>query len=204
MRTKPKLQRHVLRQSLGAYEGSLLTEWLNQPRRTGDHRRIERLLVNLSVVFSLRLRGSPTGLGVMLEDFRDFLGLEKSQVKTFDKCLKEVQTELEHYRMRPILRDLDSATEPKMGGALNFDWDSGDSPAARAILLIMSLGNLGLVQRVRHCRNCKRWFYAKFSHNEFCSTKCQQAHYKSSPQWREQRKKYMRQYRKLTESGAVK
>ena len=204
MRTKTKTPSHVLREALGAFEGKTLAEWLNQPRRTKDHRRIERLLDNLAILFSIRAEGPPEGIAYFAHEYADFLGIRKRQVKALKQAAKEVQLGLARYRMRPVLRTLDTTGKSKSAATLEFDWDYGESLAARAVLLIMSLGNLGLVQRVRRCRKCNRWFYGKFSHQEFCSPKCQQTHYKSSPEWREHRKQYMRKYRRLKESGAVK
>jgi len=200
MRTMGKTPSHVLRHSLGTYEGNLLTQWLNQPRRTQDHRRIERLLDNLAMLFSVRAEGPPEGIAAMLQE----LGVQNRQIQVFKQCAKEVERELARYRMRPVLRTLDTTGKSKLAATLEFNWDCGESPAARAVLLIMSPGNLGLVQRMRRCHKCNRWFYGKFSHQDFCSPKCQQTHYKSSPEWREHRKQYMRKYRRLKESGAVK
>lgn len=62
----------------------------------------------------------------------------------------------------------------------------------------------GLLPRIRHCKQCQKWFYARFKHQEFCQTTCQQANYKSSEQWKEHRRGYMRRYRQLTEGKRFK
>lgn len=203
MVTNDKLQRHVLRKSLGSFEGSLLVDWLNQRKRTSDHARIERLLENLAVLFTFKAEGSPEGIAALLQEFRGFFGLPRKTVVAMRQAAKEVQKELARYRMRPVLRSLERGTKATEQ-SLEFDWDPGNAPAGVAVLWIMSLGGLGLVQRVRRCKHCKRWFYGTISTQTFCSTKCQQADYKSSPAWHQHRKEYMRRYRMLKKSGSVK
>lgn len=53
----------------------------------------------------------------------------------------------------------------------------------------------GVYDRIRKCRRCQVWFYARREHQRFCSQRCQIAHYKSSAEWREYRKGYMRELR---------
>lgn len=78
-----------------------------------------------------------------------------------------------------------------------------DDPAANvwfteedAIIQIIDLAREGLLSRIRRCP-CRGWFFAKFSHQRFCCTRCQQAYFRSSPEYREKRKKYMKDLRAL-------
>ncbi len=63
---------------------------------------------------------------------------------------------------------------------------------------LLSLEAQGKLTRVLMCYQCKRFFYARFKHQGFCSTKCQGDHY-HSPEWRrqnrERNKRHQRKYR---------
>lgn len=64
----------------------------------------------------------------------------------------------------------------------------------RALQLILDLAKAGYLNRLRRCSHCRSWLYAKFRHQNFCSTKCQQKHYTQSEEWKDHRRKYMRRY----------
>jgi len=65
-------------------------------------------------------------------------------------------------------------------------------PATQALELILKLTEMGQLTRLRHCADCRKWLYARFRHQNFCSVKCQQRHYTQSPEWKAHRRAYMR------------
>jgi len=65
-----------------------------------------------------------------------------------------------------------------------------------ALQFILDLARAGQLGRVRQCSCCGKWLYAKFRHQNYCSTKCQQDDYRNSDEWRTRRRLYMREYRK--------
>ena len=67
-----------------------------------------------------------------------------------------------------------------------------------ALRMILDFARAGYLTRLRKCLRCHNWLYAKFKHQEFCSTKCQQTHYAKSPEWKAKRRDYMRRYRHQT------
>jgi len=69
-----------------------------------------------------------------------------------------------------------------------------------ALHLILDFARAGYLNRFRRCSRCGKWLYAKFRHQAFCSTECQQKHYSKSEDWRRKRREYMRQYRQRTMS----
>lgn len=69
---------------------------------------------------------------------------------------------------------------------------------SNALQLILDFARAGQLNRLRRCNCCQRWLFAKFKHQNFCSTKCQQKHYSQSPEWKEKRRDYMRSYREQT------
>jgi hypothetical protein len=64
--------------------------------------------------------------------------------------------------------------------------------------MLLNLARSRLLKRLRHCNHCGNWLYAKFRHQEFCSTKCQQKHYTQSEDWKAHRREYMRGYYQRT------
>ena len=66
-----------------------------------------------------------------------------------------------------------------------------------AILAIVELSKLGAITRVRSCSHCGKWLFARFRHQKFCNTSCQQAHYWKSEVGKAQRREYMRRYRRV-------
>jgi hypothetical protein len=66
-----------------------------------------------------------------------------------------------------------------------------------ALIKLLHLADRGLIGRVRKCaRNqCGKWFFAKFQHQRFHSTPCQQETFRSDPEWRRQRALYMKELR---------
>lgn len=73
-----------------------------------------------------------------------------------------------------------------------------------ALQMILDLARAGYLNRLRRCSACRRWLYAKFRHQNFCSTKCQQKHYTQSEEWKAHRREYMRRYYQLTAKSDVK
>jgi hypothetical protein len=65
-----------------------------------------------------------------------------------------------------------------------------------AVLSLLRLLELRSLHRVRPCSNCSIWFFARYKHSKFCKTACQQEHYASSATFRNERRTYMREYRR--------
>jgi hypothetical protein len=70
----------------------------------------------------------------------------------------------------------------------------GEMTEGQALELILNLARYRHLNRLRHCSHCRSWLYAKFRHQNFCSMKCQQKQYTQSDEWKEHRRKYMRNY----------
>jgi hypothetical protein len=63
---------------------------------------------------------------------------------------------------------------------------------------------MGGLDRVTKCGHCQLWFGRKFKHHGCCSSKCRIAKSRSTPQSREKRNTYARDYYHLQRSGKVK
>lgn len=201
--------RHVLRTYAGENDAKPLIEWLNRKPKISERGRIEKLLANLAKVRQKygeggqehRLEGDPQLRGL----FWPISTFPKSWYgKDHNVALREAQAELARHKVWPTLEAVSNPRSRTSGSILSFGWKHSRDKAAEAVLHIVMLGKDGNLWRVRQCRHCEKWFYARFSHQGFHSNRCQMAEYKASPSWREKRQKYMRNYRRLTASGVVK
>ena len=68
--------------------------------------------------------------------------------------------------------------------------------APEALELILKLTQVGDLTRLRRCSECQKWLFARFRHQTFCSTQCQQRNYTQSDAWKAHRRAYMRRYYK--------
>ncbi len=130
--------------------------------------------------------------------FKIHLEIEKKRAK--------LQWELSKYHFTPH-------AEVGIGGGSKHPsewviwWKSDSGPkyekhlrlvASEALELILKLTQIGDLTRLRRCRQCQKWLYARFQHQTFCSTKCQQKNYTDTDEWRKHRSDYMRsRYRLL-------
>jgi hypothetical protein len=65
-----------------------------------------------------------------------------------------------------------------------------------AALAALRLAERSLLNRVRLCERCSvKWIFAKHKNYKFCGTECREAYYTSTPEYRESKKRQMREYR---------
>jgi hypothetical protein len=69
---------------------------------------------------------------------------------------------------------------------------------SEAVEAIVRLTQIGCLTRLKRCANCRKWLYAKFRHQAFCSVTCQQKNYTQSERWKAHRRQYMRNYYQST------
>ncbi len=72
-----------------------------------------------------------------------------------------------------------------------------DPEQGLALTRLLHMADQGLIGRVRKCakKACGKWFYARFEHQRFHASKCQQETFKTSPEWKKQRAEYMKRLR---------
>ena len=67
---------------------------------------------------------------------------------------------------------------------------------------VLRLAERGQLNCIAQCENCGKWLSSRRpGFQKFCTAKCQQTHYKSSPDWKGYRAEYMRRYRKISGTG---
>src|SRR5713226_8485833 len=204
----------VLRREYGAErEAHSLVQWLNGSRNHSDMRRgylraakILGLLVQLdSIADAWRPAYRNPEL---MESDENYRRLFREAYAIADR----LNGLLLRYRVTP-------SVEPRLGeGGVYVRWTATKSskgsvvpiqsfavtePPERdmdepsAIQRMLALSRNRYLDRVRTCLACEQWFYARFSHAKFCSRACQQRYFRSSEEFKEHKKRYMRTLRKL-------
>ena len=90
---------------------------------------------------------------------------------------------ISHSRSRPNSFAWNAKTE-------KVDWENG------FVFWILNLRASGEISLIRCCRNCGKWFYSVTSHQRYCSDRCRQQFHSKDKNFKDQRRLYMRRYRK--------
>lgn len=117
----------------------------------------------------------------------------------------EINAMLAKYQTKPVIS---GATEHAPGLLIlpqpakqepeSTDWRVTE---AHAVEMLVSMAETGMLDRVRQCEWCKRWFVASRSDRRFCKEPCKRKHQSSSPEFKAQRAEYMRKRYELLKTG---
>lgn len=146
----------------------------------------------LTVVRKGRIEPSPAFKKVAPEKYRVALEINELQAS--------INSRLARYRFWPYVLSPHQARwvvalSPKRPGT---KYEMGE---VQALEMILNLARAAHLNRLRTCTRCERWLYAKFRHQTFCSTKCQQMQYTRTEEFRAKRRLYMRRYYQENLSG---
>ena len=183
-------QRGQRRSFYGEPLGAPVAEFLNQQGATGRRKRIIALLLEL---LELSQHSTPTG------GFR-YLGSSKELLR-----IGRVNQRLTRYRTSPMLWPAN-----KRGSGLVPFWSFKESPSTKrkaefleceAARNLIQLADMGLLGSLRQCecdhkRNRGQWFFARISHQKFCSEECRIRYNQTTPQARAYRAQKSREYYK--------
>jgi hypothetical protein len=123
------------------------------------------------------------------------LDLEKVGPDKIDGPLSELNRDLRRYQFRPwIVPHYDENWHTARWGLNWYSGRPGRDPmhTREALDMIFDLARAGHLSRLRRCAQCRNWLYARFRHQIFCSTKCQQKDYRETEAFKAHRRQYMR------------
>jgi hypothetical protein len=187
----------------GQRAGHALVAWLNGRQselswlnpQQWKQKVMEELLEDATVVFGY-LPKYPTH-----HEFYVATKTKKSP-KRFWECYERVNKTLLSFTQAPYI-ELHEFYE---GNPITWTV-AEDSPLAllgRQIGWFIELIKQGAILKVRKCQQCTKWYFARFSHQEFCNDSCRGKHHSGTEAFKERRRKYMREYYRLKNSGKVK
>jgi hypothetical protein len=150
-------------------EGEWVARWLNEPT-TPERERIAILFRRIEIVLATpdTKAGSEEG---------------------FDEIRSANQT-LGQYVRKPEI-------SIKRGKTLYIGWapvGEMDLHEWMAAGCVIHLAEHDLLDRLRRCPWCSRWFYARVSHKTHCTPQHYQEQFRSKPEFKAHRKEYARNY----------
>lgn len=193
-------------------EAHSLVQWLNSSH---NHSKTQRSYLRAVQILGLLLQLDPIAEAwrpayrnpELMESNKKYPQLFAEAYEIADR-LNEL---LLRYRLTPSI-------EPRLGeGGVYVRWTASKSSRGAVVVVqssahfapepamdepgaiqkMLALSRNGYLDRVRKCVACEQWFYARFSHAKFCSRGCQQRYFRSSEEFKEHKKQYMRTLRKL-------
>jgi hypothetical protein len=204
----------VLPREYGAErEAHSLVQWLNGSH---NHSKTQRSYLRAVKIFGLLLRLDPIA-NAWRPAYQnpDLMESDKKYFKLFAEAhaiADRLNELLLRYRLTPSI-------SPRLGeGGVYVRWNAMKTSAGAvvpiqgfaateppeppmdepgAIQKMLALSRNGYLDRVRTCVACEQWFYARFSHAKYCSRGCQQRYFRSSEDFKDHKKRYMRALRKL-------
>lgn len=172
-----------------AYE---LVVWLNAAR---DSRRIVAVLGTLQQLQKPQkqpFRGRSRDLFfTLLEQLQN---LWMRPVPRFDMSLRGRELYGRFFIGWKVMHGTDVMEFPRRGRKFQlgkFQFGEGD-----AFQRIVELSERGLVDRVRRCQQCQKWFFARVERKHHCSRKCLLKSFSQSKEFKARRAAYMDNYRK--------
>jgi hypothetical protein len=205
--------------------GEMLVEWLNSHHQSEGAKRIcdviqkIKRLQNLENMQSATLRAylkreMPRGRkvrderpGTSWDSYEFYLAEHDAMMMRFGS--NPVFTEMRRLEMQ-INRELDNYSFlPRLhvsAGAPRVAWippsERRRDPVWSKLAMLLSLAERGQLDSIGFCERCGRWFCSRRRRfQRFCSSKCQQVHYKLDPEWKARRAQYMRRYRLTAGEG---
>lgn len=146
--------------------------------------------------------------------FRRAPELARFRGKTFTSYAGDPNKEIKHagllMQVNAEIACLFSGTVPalsvQVGEPWLIAWSYGKNPGAgmrMAAHSMVQLAELGRLPRVRRCKVCSRWLYARFEHEWYCSTKCQQKYNSSKEEVKKRRNEILRERRAAARAEAA-
>lgn len=130
----------------------------------------------------------------LLNDLRQLWTKSETRVAEICKVTRKVQIRLKRLFGPPIFLGFDSRDENNPMISCRFYRPA--FPHAQLIAeSFENLGRLGLLDRIRQCRCCGLWLFAKFKRQWYCSGTCREKAFRSSKEGRKKRAEYMSKYR---------
>ncbi len=180
--------------ALGWLNLNLPKRYCSEPAR----RRIERLIDALQTLIQLRpsfktIERHPSTTG--------FTRLTIKMPREAADAIGIVEKLMRRYPSWPVL-GWDGEGNLSFG-RLSTQLKRAQEEEAEAALAVMSLAEVNELIWLRRCL-CEKWFFASRKNQRSCSAKCRHRLYEQTEGFKSKRRKYMKRYYRLKQSGRVK
>jgi hypothetical protein len=178
-----------------------LVAWLNGSKETDKCKRIEGLI---QLIGEVRKQMPPV---TFVQFIQKEISADSGNERVWEK-VRRINKQLSGYTMWPRYTGLKtigkgmstslglSSSKRRKPSPLKWEWWPRGDFAAKAAYQVVRLEENGLLESLRPCAICNKWFFAAKEWQTFCSTRCRGQHYSNSPEGRATRASYMRGYRK--------
>src|ERR1700685_211383 len=187
MPKKPSQSLESKKEFVGRKPGEALAKWLNKPDL--NPRPVEELLMNAQVVYQW-IGEYPT---------LHFLNAAQRQKKlppAFWDSYQKLNEALANSAFAPQV-DLHDLEDGELVSWTLITEDKQIAIPTVQVRWVVQIIEQKAILKIRRCKECTSWFFAHFSHQEFCKTPCRRKHSAGSEEFKEKRRKYMRKYYKL-------
>ena len=161
-------------------------EFLTGTSKSEDRMRTLLGLLQSADSMSASLRSRNVTLPAKTHDERELL-----------ETLEKIDAILGQHRGARSLWVSDDYSIQELFGFDEKRYERSDAYAweVRIIGFFLELLRNGSMQRLKTCRECQKWYYATADHQLQCSANCRQRFASHSDDFKEERRKYMRDYR---------
>jgi hypothetical protein len=178
-------------------------DWLNDGADDPGRRRLRCLLRNIRVLKSnwVRVTDENGETGIVYQ----------GSSEEYQRANKQVFRLLRRYKFSPLVLALGGLLIPQwvpiMGpdGRFKRHWPpiAPEYDDVQAVFELTWMTDGEGLRKIEEC-GCGKWFFIRFAHQKFCSARCRDKANKSSPQWKEYRRKKAREYYRLHKSQNTK
>jgi hypothetical protein len=173
------------RQFYGEAVSEKLIPWLNDDEPDAGHKRVRKLL-------------------------ELYWRIAEGKEPDFQRAMRELKAICQRYSYFPLLApvpfDMAGPQAQWFPARKTKTYSHGwpiEYDEMNAVFDLATLSGAGVLKQLALCR-CGKFFFQKFIHQKFCSTKCRLEEFRSSPEVRAKRNAYARRLYKLHKSGKVK
>jgi len=113
----------------------------------------------------------------------------------YHELLTQIEELGKRYHWSPTLRPFGLALRLRFTWSKKTEDERWENSAISWLFTHADIGGLApsSVLRLRQCRQCNKWFYALTDHQLHCTAACRQKFHSHSPEFREKRRRYMRE-----------
>jgi len=159
----------------GQDEGDALALWLNEKNLTNEKKESRARLKVAQLVQDMALNA---------DSFIRHGNADRKLTERIDHAFSKFRFWIETIHVQDSGR---YKTFPEARWWLRWSCAEGQR-VADMVLTLTWLAQRGLLQRIRRCIRCSRWFFGKVNHQRFCGKQCQELHYQTGEYWKQKRR----------------